>query len=166
MEKKRIIEIVARIYGLYLLVQLPITLAALIAVFSLDQAEFIKYPILYKSWAVISPIIYLIIASILISKAEYISNIVTGKSGARSERKLDINQAHTELSFWITLLGLYFLITSFSSLVRDLIRHPLNSGDNFAWSLLVSQGLIFLASLYMVFRGKQLEGFILRNSDR
>ena len=166
MEKKKIIEIVSRVYGLYLLVQLPLALTGLIAVFSLEQAEFVKYPVLYRSWAVISPILYLIIASILISKADYISNLVVGKSDVRSENIPDTRHAHTKLSFWITLLGLYFLITSFSSMVRDLIRHPLYSGDSFAWSLLLSQGLIFLASIYMVFRSKQLESFILKKSGR
>lgn len=166
MDKKTIIEMVSRLYGLYLLVQLPLAFAGLMAVFSLDQAEFIKYPLLYKTWAVINPILYIVIASILISKAEYLSNLVVGKAYVRSEETPDTTQTHTKLSFWITLLGLYFLITSFSSIVRDIIRHPIYSGSSFAWSLLLSQGLILLASLCMIFRSKQLEGFILRKSKR
>ena len=159
MDKKKAIEIAARIYGLYLLVQIPLALTGLFSVFSIDHGQFVKNPLLYKTWAIIHPIFYVSIAIFLIFKAEYISKILAGKP-TRDDEGIKPNQAHMRLSFWITLLGLYFFIDSSSSFIRDIIRHPLHWGDKYAWSIIISHGMIFLASVFMIFRSDRLEHFL------
>ena len=55
MDKKKLIEIAVRIYALYLLIQIPIALWAIVSVFAVDTSQFVINPFLYKTWAVISP---------------------------------------------------------------------------------------------------------------
>jgi hypothetical protein len=159
MDKRKFIEIASRIYGLYLLIQIPLALSALLSVFSIDHGQFVKNPFLYKSFAVMHPVIYLAIAICLIFKAEYISKIIAGKS-TNDDNEAKPNQSHMSLSFWITLLGLYFLIDSSSSFIRDIIRHPPRWGDSYPWSIIISHGMIFCTSIYMILRSNRIEQYL------
>ena len=160
MDKEKIIEIAARIYGLYLLAKIPLALWGLISVFAMNQDQFVKNPLLYKTWATINPVLYLIIAIFLILKAEYISKLIVGKSKG-IENSSDPGQTYMQLSFWITLLGLYFVIESSASLIRNIIMHPSSWGSRYDWSIIISYGIQFILSLYMVFRSKKVENIIL-----
>ena len=163
MDKEKIVEIAARIYGLYLLVKIPIALWGIISVFAMNQDQFVKNPFLYKTWAIINPVLYLIIAIFLIFKADYISKLIVGKSKS-IENDSGPGKTYMQMSFWITLLGLYFVIESSASFIRNIIMHPPSWGNRYDWSIIISYGLQLFLSLYMVFRSENVENIILIKS--
>ncbi|MCD4759430.1 hypothetical protein K8R33_00910 [archaeon] len=163
MTTKKAIEIASRVYGLYLLIQIPFALAGLISVFAIKQDEFLKNPLLYKIWAFIHPVFYLIVAILLISKAEKISNFIAGKSKENSKAGEGLSN-FSQLSFWLILLGVYFFITSTSSLIRDFFRFPISSGDSFIWSILLSHGFNIIVGILLITKTEWIESKI--NKDK
>ena len=139
-------------------------MVGILSAFGLDNDQFVKYPALYQAWAIIAPLLYLLMAYILISKAEYISTLVVKKDDNSRINNPNYYPLHSQLSFWITLLGLYFIITSASQVAKNVISYPLHLGDSFIMSLFASQGLILFAGLYMTFRSKKVEAFIQKKS--
>jgi len=165
MNSQKAIEIASRIYGLYLLVQIPFSLSGLLSVFAVNQAEFIKNPLLYKVWAILHPLFYIIVAIILISKAEKISNFVAKKSKETTQTK-ENGPNYYSLSFWLILLGIYFFIDSTSSLIRDLIRYPLHWGDSYSWSVLLSHGFTIITGCFLIFKTEWIESKIITKTER
>jgi len=166
MTTKKAIEIASRIYGLYLLIQLPIALSGLFSVFAINNDQWVKNPMLYQIWAVLHPILYLIIALILILKAESIANLVAGKKQGKEITEEGNKPSHSQLSFWIILLGIYFLISSASKLIGDLVRHPLHWGDAYSWSILLSHGCILISSFVLILKSEWIESIIIKRLER
>ena len=165
MNTKKAIEIASRIYGLYLLVQIPFALSGLLAVLAVNQNEFLKNPLLYKVWAIIHPLFYIIVAVILIFKAEKISNLIVRESN-KSFQDYENGPNYSRLSFWLILLGVYFVISATSFLIRDFIRFPINLGDNYSWSLLLSHGFSVIAGIFLILKHNWLESRIARKVER
>ena len=162
MSTKKAIEIATRIYGLYLLVQIPYAFSGLISSFAINQEKFIKNPVLYNIWASFLPIFYIIVAILLISKAEKISNFISGDSKVTPKTdKSDPN--YFNLSFWLILLGIYFFTSGTSSLIRDLFLLPIRSGGGFYWSNLFAHGFTVVAGIFMILKNELIESKILKN---
>lgn len=161
MNKKNIVEIVIRIYALYLLVMIPMSIWGIISVFSMDNSQFIKNPALYKFSSIVYPFLYFIISMFLLSKAENIAQFIVGR-GESKTKSTEKTLPYTQLSFWITLLGLYFFITSISTLISELIRMSSFLDDSFIWSIIISKGIVIIIACYMTFSSQKVESLILK----
>ena len=166
MTTKKAIEIASRIYGLYLLIQLPMALTGLFTVFSINQDQFVRNPILYQTWAVLNPIVFTLIALVLIMKAELIANLIVGEKSDKSVTTENNAPVHSRLSFWFILLGLYFFIRSISKLVGDIVRHPLYQGDAYSWSILLANGCMLFLSCVLIFKSEWVESTITKRIKR
>jgi hypothetical protein len=164
MNKRSIIEIVIRIYALYLIIQVPMLLWGIVSVFSMDTSKFFTNPELYRIWGIVNPFVYLLISLILLVKAPFISKAIVGKQ-EEDTRGYENPLQQSNLSFWITLLGLYFLVTYVSSMIEDLIRIPITVGDHYIWSIIVAKGIVIGGSVFMTFRSKRVAELIWRNSQ-
>jgi hypothetical protein len=141
MNKRSIIEIAIRIYALYLITQVPMVLWGIVPVFAMDTSNFVTNPGLYRIWAIVNPFLYLFISLILLIKAPFISNVIVGKQEEDTRgHESSLQQSH--LSFWITLLGLYFLITYVFSMIAELVKIPIMAGDHYMWSIVVANGIV------------------------
>ena len=146
MSKKKAIEIAVRIYALYLLVQIPMALLGILPVFSLDNSKFIVNPALYRTWAIFNPFLYLLISLVLLAKAQLISRAIVGKEQENDTTLHETSPRHYQLSFWMTLLGLYLLVTYVSSIIRELMRTPIMASDHYMWSIVVPEGMVIVAA--------------------
>jgi hypothetical protein len=164
MSKRSIIEIGIRIYALYLITQVPMALWAILSVFSIDTSKFVINPELYRIWAIANPFLYLLIALILLIKAPFISKAIIGKQ-EEDTRSHESSLQQSNLSFWITLLGLYFLVTYVSSMIAELIRIPIMAADHYMWSIVVANGIVIGVAFFMTFRSKRVAELILRKSQ-
>ncbi len=164
MNKRSIMEIVIRIYALYLLIQVPMLLWGVVSVFSMDTSKFFTNPQLYRIWAMVSPILYLLISLILLIKAAFISKAIVGR---QEEDAADYESGlqKSNHSFWITLLGLYFLVTYVSSMIEELIRIPITVGGHYMWSIIVAKGIVIGVGVFMTFRSKRVAELIWRKSQ-
>ena len=150
MSKRSIVEIAIRIYALYLFTQVPMGLWGIISIFSMDISKFVTNPELYRIWAIVNPFLYLLISLILLIKAPFISKAIIGKQEEDSrDHESSLQQAN--LSFWITLLGLYFLVTYVSSMIAELIRIPIMAADHYMWSIVVANGIVVGIAVFMTF---------------
>jgi len=159
MGKRNIIEIAIRMYALYLLVRVPMTLVGIVSAFAMDYSKLVKNPMLYKAWAIASPLLYFLIAMLLLLKSGDIAVFIVGRHEINGEP--EEKMPYSELSFWIILLGIYFLVTSVSSIVAELVRTPLYVNDNFMWSILISKCVVAVTAYYMIFRSRKVANFIL-----
>jgi len=162
MTKRHIIEIAIRIYALYLLVQIPMSVWGIGSVFLMDYSQLVKDPLLYKAWAIVSPFLYFLISMFLLLKAENISKFIVGRHEIKTESD-ERFPPYSELSFWITLLGIYFLVTSISSIIAELIRTPIYVRDNYMWSIIIPKSIMIVAAYYMTFKSQKVADFILKN---
>ncbi|MCP4632014.1 MAG: hypothetical protein GY855_03735 [candidate division Zixibacteria bacterium] len=164
MNKKVLIETAIRIYALYILVEIPMALWGLVTVFAVDQTQFIINPLLYQTWAIVCPFLYLIVSLLLLFKAESIARAIAGKNDEENNSLRENISKDSNLAIWITLLGIYLLVTHFSSAIGELIRSPITSIDHYTWSVLVSKGIVIAASFFMTFHSKKVEDIILKRS--
>jgi hypothetical protein len=164
MKKRSIIEIAIRIYALYLITQIPMALWGIVSVFSMDTSKFVTNPELYRIWAIANPFLFLLISLILLMKAPFISKAIVGKqvedTGGHESSLQQLN-----LSFWITLLGLYFLVTYVSSMIAELIRIPIMAADHYMWSIIVANGMVICVAVFMTFRSKKVAELIMKKSQ-
>ncbi len=166
MNTKKAIEIASRIYGLYLLIQIPLALLGLLSAYAVDNEQFFKNPILYRVWATMLPLLYIIIATFLISKAKLIAKIVAGSESEIANQKDTNSPSHTRLSFWIILLGIYFLISSGSKLIQSIVGQPIQLNNSYLWALVLSQGSVALLSLFLILKSEWLESKIVKKVKR
>ena len=164
MNKRSIIEIAIRIYALYLIIQVPMLLWGIVSVFSMDTPKFIINPELYRIWAIVNPFLYLLISLILLVKAPFISKAIVGKQ-EEDIKGYENSLQQSNLSFWITLVGLYFLVTYVSSMIEELIRIPIMTGNHYMWSIVVAKGIVIGVAGFMTFRSKRVAELILRRSQ-
>ena len=160
---RKAVEIGIRIYGIYLLVQIPLSLWGIVFSFGANLEQFARNPRLYIIWSVVAPFLYLGIAIILILKAESISKIVTRETSEPSKDQ-QVELSHYQLSFWITLLGINLLVTYVSKMLGNIMRTPLTIPDFFTASIVLPQGIVIGISLYMIFRSKNVERYINKKS--
>ena len=164
MNKRSIIEIAIRIYALYLIIQVPMLVWGIVSVFSMDTSKFVTNPELYRIWSVVNPFFYLLISLILLVKAPFISKAIVRKQ-EEDTRGYENNLQQSSLSFWITLLGLYFLVTYVSSMIEELIRIPIMAGGHYMWSIIVAKGIVIGVAVFMTFRSKRVAELIWRKSQ-
>ena len=98
---------------------------------------------------------------ILLIKASFISKAIVGKR-EEGARDYENSLQQSNLSFWITLLGLYFLVTYVSSMIEELIRIPIMAADHYTWSIVVAKGIVIGIGVFMTFRSKRLAELILK----
>ena len=164
MSKRSIIEIAIRIYALYLIIQVPLLLWGVVSVFSTDISKFVTSPELYRIWAIVNPFLYLLISLTLLVKASFISKALVGKQ-EEDTKGYENNLQQSNLPFWITLLGLYFLVTYISSMIEELTRIPITFGGYYVWSIIVAKGIVIGVAVFMTFRSKRVAELILRKSQ-
>ena len=164
MNKRSIIEIAIRIYALYLIIQVPMLLWGIVSVFSMDTSKFLTNPELYRIWAIVNPFLYLLISLILLVKAPLISKAIVGKQ-EEDTKGYENSLQQSNLSFWITLVGLYFLVTYVSSIIEELIRIPITVGGHYVWSIIVAKGIVVAVAVFMAFRSKRVAELIWRKSQ-
>jgi hypothetical protein len=136
----------------------------IVSVFSIDTSKLVTNPELYRTWAIVNPFLYILVSFILLIKAPFISKAIAGKQ-EEDTRVHDSSMQQSNLSFWITLLGLYFLVTYVSSMIQELIRIPIMVADHYMWSIVVADGIAIGVALFMTFRSKRVAELILKRSQ-
>ena len=164
MNKRSIIEIAIRIYALYLIIQVPMLVWGIVSVFSMDTSKFVTNPELYRIWVIVNPFLYLLISLILLIKAPLISEVIVGKQ-QEDPRGHESSLQQSNLSFWITLLGVYFLVTYVSSMIEEMVRIPIMAGGHYMWSIIVAKGIVIGVAVVMTFRSKRVADLIWRKSQ-
>ncbi len=164
MNKRSIIEIAIRIYALYLITQVPMMLWGIVSVFSVDTSKFFTDPRLYRIWAIVNPFLYLLISWVLLIKAPWISKAIVGRQ-EEDAGDYESGLQKSNLSFWITLLGLYFLVTYVSSMIGELITIPIRVRDHYMWSIVIAKGIVIGVGVFMTFRSKRVAELIWRKSQ-
>ena len=154
MKYQKILEIVIKTYAIYLLVNLPFSIAGTLSTFTIDNSQFVLNVPLYKTISICIPFIHIFIACLLLLKADRLSKYITGRVDQDIFGE-DENQQSSRLYFWITLMGLYFMVTSFASLVMELIRIPMYSGSSYLWSVVISHSFILVVGYFFTFKSKK-----------
>ena len=160
MNLKNILSIIIRLYGLFLLLQVPIATMSAISVFAVENSQFVKNPTLYKFANIAYPFLFLFISYVLIKKADSIANYLVLNTNSNIINSDKSVSEQYNLYFWITLLGIYFFVTSITDIIREIIRSPIMAGDWYTWSIVIAKGIVLLASYFFIFKSKQVEEFI------
>ena len=171
MTKQNVIEIVTKAFGLYCLVQFIRSTPAVASAIALDQPGFVSNRALYASLMCLYPLLHLVLAYIFLKKSQMVIKLF-GSNNAESLLPLnDSNQLqpiYSKLSFWITIIGLYYFISSVSVVVSRLgtgtIAINLGEGIYLAHDPLLPQAFIFILSIIFIFRSERVASYIKEKS--
>lgn len=163
--KQNIIEIVVKAFGLYCLIQVIRSVPGVLSAITLDQSEFVTNRILYASLMALYPLLHLTLADIFLKKSDIILKMFgSGKSDSSvSISELDEGQAiYAKLSFWITIMGLYYFISSASVMVSWLVTFAIKQGEGMYLvnDSFLPQAFIFVLSIIFIFRSENVAIYI------
>jgi hypothetical protein len=169
MTKQNVLEIVIKAFGLYCLVQFIRSTPAVASAIALDQPGFVSNRALYASLMCLYPLLHLVLAYIFLKKSQMVIKLF-GSNNAESLLPLnDSNQLqpiYSKPSFWITIIGLYYFISSVSVVVSRLGTIAINLGEGMylAHDPLLPQAFIFILSIIFIFRSERVASYIKEKS--
>lgn len=171
MTKQNILEIVVKTFGLYCLIQIIRSAPGVLSAITLDQSEFVTNQAFYASLMALYPLLHLILAYIFLKKSNIVLKMFgSGKSDSSlSTAELNEEQPiYAKLSFWITIIGLYYFVSSASIVVSRIgtLAIKLGEGMYLAHDPLLPQAFIFILSLLFIFRSENVANFIKNKSKK
>jgi hypothetical protein len=165
MTKRDAIEIGTKLFGLYCLMTAIITIPVALMAFSTKH----PWPLTSIILSCTIPILYFVLAMLFLSKGSMIVSLLTGESPA--EVPLETREAHGDslLSLWVVIIGLYYFVSSSTSVISQVIwvflafRDSYSvSPDSYHVSRLVAQILTLGMSLIFIFKSGRVVELINR----
>lgn len=165
MLKRDVFEIITKVFGLYCIVQFIRSTPAVIGAIVVDQPEFITNKTLYIMLMSSYPLVFLILSVMFIKKSDSITKLfypVSISVGAPEGLTEDEIPPYAKLSFWIVIIGIYYLISATAAILSGLpsILTKLREGWFYTHDPFLPQTLIFIMSLICIFRSEKIEEFI------
>ena len=173
MTKRTIMEVVAIAFGFYCLISLIKSTPSVGMALVMKEPEFITNRLLYALLMSLFPLLNLILAYILLWKTRLIVNFFTSDDTSDdldfSSKPAELSETQSnfaDLSFWIKIIGLYYFVSSVSTVISRLgtLAIKLREGWFWAYDPLLPQAFIFTISLIFIFRSQRVAKFIRRKS--
>ena len=169
MSKRKLMEVVSVAFGFYCLIWFIKSIPSVGMAFVMKESGFITSQIQYALLLSIFPILNLVLAYLFLCKTHFIVTLFTlGEIEPinHEEKTGETQYVYTDLSFWIKIMGLYYLVSSASIFISRLgtIAIRLSEGWSLAYDPLLPQAFILIFSLIFIFRSKRVEDFIRRKS--
>jgi hypothetical protein len=117
------------------------------------------------------PLLHLIFAYIFLKKSNIVLKMFgSGKSNS-SVPTAELNEEqpiYAKLSFWITIIGLYYFVSSASVVVSRIgtLAIELGEGMYLAHNPLLPQAFTFILSLLFIFRSENVANYIKNKSKK
>lgn len=162
MTKRDTLDLVVKTFGVWLMAlfirSIPITFIQ----FTLNPSQNIAHKSAYMVLSFMHWFLYFLVSWFLLFKSEAIASFLvkTESQAADVEGK---QPASANLWFWITIIGLYYVLSSASKLFGQLIRLTFNySGNTFSLSnrYLWANVIMLILALAFIFKSKAIEAFI------
>ncbi len=171
MTKQNVLEIVLKTFGLYCLMQFIRSTPAVASAIALDQPGFVSNRALYASLMCLYPLLHLFLAYIFLKKSQLVMKLfgsIDAKSIHPSNDSNQLQPIYAKLSFWITIIGLYYFISSASVVVSRLGTIAINLGEGMylAHDPLLPQAFIFILSIIFIFRSQRVASYIKEKSKK
>ena len=165
MNKKNIFEIGLRLFGLYLLFQIPFAFLGIGMAFAQDTSQFITNVPLYKIVVIMTPVIYLIFSFLFLFKAPALTTFFVRSTELDDNQSIHCPSSYKHLPFWIIIIGLFYSISSFSSIIGELIKLPISSPKWYWWGSILSHALALVLAFIFIFRSNKVVELILKYSS-
>jgi hypothetical protein len=172
MSKRSVLEIIVVGFGLYCIFTAIQRLPELWIYFwwkpGLEGLR-IGYSI-FRLFVVLFPVFSFLIGFLLIIKTRAIASFLDSRTTPTSPAESD--KGGCKLSFWITLIGFYYLIPATATVLSTIIAAFNQDGSDVVSALMNSgmtswsQFFIFFFSIVIIFQSGKIEAFILRKTDR
>ena len=165
MSKQTVLEIAARIFGLYCIVQFFQSIPAIIAAIVVPNRELISNKTLHIVLTSLYPLVFLALAYIFLVKSDTITKITGSQreTAAGTEFTYPENEAlYNKLHFWILILGIGYFISAISSILLGMgtLSYKLKNGWFIAHDPVLPQAITLILSLLYIFRSEQIAKFI------
>ena len=167
MAKRDIFEIVSKAFGLYCIVQFIRSTPAVVGAIIVNQPDVITNRPLYIALMSLYPLTFLFLSIIFIRKSNAISNYFFSKSDPNrysEDMRKDENPAYAKLSFWIVIIGFYYLISSTGTVLSGLpaIYAKVKEGYFLTHDPFLPQAVIFVMSLGCILKSEKIEEYIFK----
>lgn len=171
MKKRSVLEIIVVCFGLYCLVVSIQYLPVIGVMFAAgEMSEYITSMLLYRFFQLLVPVVSLAVSFVFLTKTQAIVSFLESRTLTTSE-SVNSPSASGRMSFWITLLGLYYLVSSASRLLSIIPRFFLDySGAPFLvefigpefWSELIT----LIISVFLIRKSRRIESFIQKKASK
>jgi hypothetical protein len=167
MTKRDVFEIISKAFGIYCIVQFIRSTPAVIGAIVVNQPDFITNRPLYISLMSLYPLIFLFLSVIFIRKSDRLTNFFFPKSNVDNpseDQRGDQNASYAQLSFWIVIIGFYYLISSTASVLTGLpaIYAKVKNGWFLTHDPFLPQALIFIMSIVCILKSEKIEELIIK----
>jgi len=164
MSKRDIFEIGFRLFGLYLLFQVPFHLLNVGLAFAHDPTKFYTNIFLYRFVIVLAPLMLLVLSLLFIFKGAALAAFFTPGDKTNIASTDSGHSVFSRLPFWIVLIGLFYIISSASSFIGDIIKLPAGSPSWYWWGSAVSHAVTGALALIFIFRSNKVVEIIKKYS--
>ena len=167
MTKGDVFEIIAKAFGLYCIVQFIRSTPAVIGAIVVHQPDFITNRSLYISLMSLYPLIFLFLSVVFIRKSDTVAYFFFPKSNfdkQSEDLRNDEKPPYAKLSFWIVIIGFYYLISSTATVLTGLpaIYAKVKDGWFLTHDPFLPQALIFIMSIVCILKSENIENFIIK----
>ena len=165
MTKKNVFEIGLRLFGLYLLFQVPFAFLGVGMAFAQDTTQFITNVTLYKLVVILTPVTYFIFSFVFLFKAPALTTFFVKNTELDDNQSTHCPSVYKHLPFWVIIIGLFYSISSFSSIIDELIKLPISSPKWYFWGSILSHTVALLLAFIFIFRSNKVVELMFKYSS-
>jgi uncharacterized membrane protein required for colicin V production len=167
MSKRDALEIAVKIFALYCVVAFFASIPNAAMAFAADTGNLVTNRALFLFLSCLHPVLYLVLAIVFLSKGQAIAAaLASGDSVSAAREEHEKFPPYTQLYFWITVIGLYYLVSASTSLASDLVRVTFAIRNTFWWMGVVSNAMTLAVALIFTLKSKKVAEYVERFSDR
>ena len=165
MTKKTIFETVAKIFGLYCIVQFVRSTPGAIGAILMNNSEFVTNKALYIVLMSLYPLVFLLLSIVFLKKTHLIVKIFNSESDSKDTETIILSKnksAYNDLSFWIIIIGIFYFISAMSVVLSNMgtFAIKIQEAQLLIHDPLLPQIVILILSLICIFRSEQIAKFI------
>ena len=168
MNKRDILEIGVKLFGIYCIISFAGSIPAIgMAINTAFSSKFILSPPIYILMPCLLSAFYLILAVIFLSQGRVIACSLARDEQSDLKREVSELPPHARLSFWIILMGIYYFISSASSLLSHLMAFSMTDRGVYFRVEIASNVLVLVLSIALILGSRKIEWLIIppRNSS-
>ncbi|MDD5556110.1 MAG: hypothetical protein PHN82_02545 [bacterium] len=159
MSKRDILEIGIKLLGLYCVISFFSSIPGIGMAINTANSDFVSSPFLYIFMPCLLSCAYLILAIVFLAEGHAIANRFI-KDVPSEDTATQNTSILTTLSFWMILIGIYYFISSVASLISTSAYLTRAQLGTYSFAKLLSQAVIFILSLLLIFKSKAIAKFI------
>jgi len=173
MTKRTLLDLIIKTIGVYLAVTFIRSIPPFLIQFTVDTSQFVAKPRAFLVFNVLHTVLPLFLSWVFLFRSSTLVRLIVRTDDLPATDSNAPTAAYATFSFWIVLIGLYYLLSSAGDLLNHVVKLAFEGRYyapghvvQFMTRDLIPSTVTFVLSLFFVFKSRTIESFIQRKTNK